>query len=38
MLIDSNWQRVVIGSIIILAATIDVLQKRGGIRAFLARV
>ena len=28
MLIDANWQRVVIGSIILLAATIDLLQKR----------
>lgn len=32
MLIDSNWQRVVIGSIIVLAATIDVLQKRSARR------
>ncbi|MCL6628648.1 MAG: ABC transporter permease [Armatimonadetes bacterium] len=28
MNVDPNWQRVVIGSIIILAATVDVLQKR----------
>jgi len=28
MLIDANWQRVVIGSIILLAAAIDLLQKR----------
>lgn len=34
MLVDSNWQRVVIGSIIVLAATVDALQKRGGVKAF----
>jgi ribose transport system permease protein len=28
MNVDPNWQRVVIGSIIVLAATVDVLQKR----------
>ncbi|HEX2924125.1 MAG TPA: ABC transporter permease [Chloroflexota bacterium] len=34
MLIDSNWQRVVIGSIIVIAAAIDVLQKKRGAKAF----
>ena len=32
MLIDSNWQRVVIGFIIIFAVSIDALQKRGKVK------
>lgn len=32
MLIDANWQRVVIGSIILMAAAVDLLQKRRAAR------